>query len=208
MENKFRNYDYKDDYVYNDHTKEIKEIINGKIYYMAGGTFLHVRVIGKIAYIFNRYFDQKNSDCFADTSDLKVYLDRERSKEYVLPDIVVTCDESKVIEGGYKGDPELIVEVMSDATRRPDRMDKFELYEKSGVKEYWIVEPELKSIEQYVLSEGRYYLREVLKLLKEDEFNNLSEEQKTNYTTIIKPAMFNDLEVDLNEIFPQKKQNN
>ena len=78
MENEIGNYDH----VYDDRTKEIKEIINGKIYYMAGGTFLHVRVIGRIAYIFNRYFDKKNKNCFADVSDLKVFLDNKRKDDY------------------------------------------------------------------------------------------------------------------------------
>jgi len=201
MENKLRGYDDRDEFIYNDNMKEIKEIIDGKIYYMAGGTFLHEDVITNIGIEFNIYFRNKNKKCKAYTEGLKVFLDTKRGEDYVLPDIAIICDGSKIAKDGYRGNPELIVEVMSDSTRKVDRMAKLNLYERSGVKEYWIVEPELKSIEQYILADGRYVLREVLVLLNENKFNDLNDEQKSSYTAIIKPTMFDELEIDLNEIF-------
>ena len=183
---------------YDDLTKEIKEIINGKIYYMSRGTAMHVKSIVRIGYKFNKYFDLKNLQCEAYTSDLDVYLDQENEKNYVEPDISIICDDSKFFKKGYKGVPKLIVEVISPKTRKIDRGIKLKLYEKSGVEEYWIVEPKIKSIEQYVLEDGAYELKNIVAIMDEDE---MTEEEKVNYTTVIKTSIYNDLEIDLNDIF-------
>ncbi|MCL2321608.1 MAG: Uma2 family endonuclease [Oscillospiraceae bacterium] len=193
------------DTVQHDETKEIKEIIYGKIYYMAGGTFLHVDIITNIGLEFNIYFRNKNIKCKAYTEGLKVFLDKKRKDEYVLPDVSIICDRSKRTKQGTKAIPELIVEVISDSSRRDDKITKLNFYENSGIKEYWIVEPELKSIEQYILVNGRYEPPKMLVLLNENELNNLSDERKASYTTIIKPTMFEDLEIDLKDIFPQEE---
>lgn len=52
--------------------------------------------------------------------------------------------------------PDLAVEILSDSTRERDRGVKFEDYAAHGVGEYWLVDPEAKTIEQYVLEGGRY----------------------------------------------------
>lgn len=54
--------------------------------------------------------------------------------------------------------PDLIVEVTSKSTEATDRGDKFEDYQAHGVKEYWIVDPRLKTIEQYLLKRSKYVL--------------------------------------------------
>lgn len=198
MENELRNYE---DHEYDDNTREIKEIIDGKIYYMSRGTPTHVRIITRIAYRFNRYFDDKNKGCEANTSDLDVYLDKKNENNYVEPDISIICDDSKFFSKGYKGAPELIVEVASPKTRKRDRGAKFRLFEKAGVKEYWIVEPDLKSIEQYVLENGIYSNKNTVTILNETDAKELTGEEKESYTTIIKPTIFDDLEIDVKEIF-------
>ena len=59
----------------------------------------------------------------------------------VQPDIVVICDPSKLDERGCRGAPDFIVEILSPSTAAKDQIQKLELYEKSGVTEYWIVHP-------------------------------------------------------------------
>jgi len=54
--------------------------------------------------------------------------------------------------------PDFIVEVVSPSTENNDRIIKFEDYAAHGIKEYWIVEPEKKIIEQYVLDKEKYDL--------------------------------------------------
>jgi len=63
------------------------------------------------------------------------------------------------------------------------------VFEKNGVKEYWIVEPKFKLIEQYVLENGIYNTRPMVTLFDSDD------------ETIVKSTVFEGLEIDLNEIF-------
>ena len=181
MENKIRNYD--------DRTKEIKEIINGKIYYMSGGTFFHARIISRIIKKFNSYFDSNGNKCEVYTSDLNVFMDTENTEDFVRPDISIICGKTKAEDDQYKGTPDLIVKVTSKKTRVRDRSIKLRLFEKVLVKEYWIVEPKLKLIEQYVLENGMYNTKAIVTLFDKDD------------ETIMKSTIFEGLEIDLNEIF-------
>ena len=59
----------------------------------------------------------------------------------VQPDIVVVCDRKKLDDKGCKGAPDLVIEILSPSTSSKDLHEKFRLYERVGVKEYWIVHP-------------------------------------------------------------------
>jgi Uma2 family endonuclease len=60
----------------------------------------------------------------------------------VCPDIIVVCDESKLSDDRCcTGAPDLVVEIASPSTSHYDMHRKYELYERHGVLEYWIVEP-------------------------------------------------------------------
>jgi Uma2 family endonuclease len=59
----------------------------------------------------------------------------------VQPDIVVYCDRSKITEAGARGVPDLAMEILSPSTSKKDQNDKFNLYERHGVREYWVVDP-------------------------------------------------------------------
>lgn len=74
----------------------------------------------------------------------------------VQPDICVICDLSKLDEKGCIGAPNLIIEILSKGNSKKDLLIKFDLYEENGVQEYWIVNPDDKSILIYVLKEGKY----------------------------------------------------
>ncbi|MCL2321571.1 MAG: Uma2 family endonuclease [Oscillospiraceae bacterium] len=177
-----------------------KEMINGKIYYMANGLYVHEMLIIGLRDEFIKYFIKTgNEKCKVSTEGLNFFMNEEDANNYVAPDIAIICDK-KGVRRGYKGTPELIVEVASRDTRKKDRGDKFKLYEKAGVKEYWLVEPKLKSIEQYVLKAGEYDLNDIVSLPSKKELLEL-EDKKENYNSIIKLTIFEGLEIDLNNIF-------
>ncbi|MDR2148348.1 MAG: Uma2 family endonuclease [Tannerella sp.] len=105
----------------------------------------------------------------------------------VQPDICIVCDLSKIDAKGCLGAPDLIVEVLSPATLKYDWNYKFNLYEKSGVKEYWILDPKAKSVTVFLLQpDGNYDLGTVY------ECN-----QKAPV------YIFKGLEIDLNELFEE-----
>ena len=65
----------------------------------------------------------------------------------VQPDIAVICDESKLDDAGCKGAPDLIIEILSQSTRTHDKTRKYRLYQRAGVREYWIVDPVHKAVQ-------------------------------------------------------------
>ncbi|MBI4622187.1 MAG: Uma2 family endonuclease [Verrucomicrobia bacterium] len=78
-------------------------------------------------------------------------------RKAVQPDVVyVPTAKANIIQNCIRGVPDLLVEVISEGTWRRDRVDKKALYEQSGVAEYWIVDPDSRLIEVFVLAEGTY----------------------------------------------------
>jgi len=75
----------------------------------------------------------------------------------VQPDISIICDPAKLDERGCRGAPDVIIEVLSPATAAKDQIQKVALYEKHGVKEYWLVHPADRLVTVRLLGpEGRY----------------------------------------------------
>lgn len=122
---------------------------------LAGGTPYHALVSGNVAEVLRPYFRKKGCQVFQ--SDLRVYLIENYPKFY-LPDVTVICDKSKFREDGYHGVPELVVEVISPgkANRKRDMNTKHDRYMQAGVKEYWIVDLEVKYVYVYTLVNGAY----------------------------------------------------
>jgi hypothetical protein len=84
--------------------------------------------------------------------------DLDSIQTIVQPDILVVCDPAKLIEEGVRGAPDFIVEILSPATALKDQSEKKELYEKKGVREYWIVNPNTLETFVYLLRDGSYGL--------------------------------------------------
>lgn len=74
----------------------------------------------------------------------------------VQPDISVICDKAKLDERGRRGAPDWIVEVLSPGSAGHDQVVKRELYERVGVREYWLVHPIDKVVTIYLLAAGAY----------------------------------------------------
>jgi len=112
----------------------------------------------------------------------------EEDPNVVQPDVVVICDIDKVNESNkYEGIPTLVVEVLSPSNKGKDMAIKLNLYMKSGVSEYWVVNPENKSILQYSFSPERNI--ESLKSLKVEE--------------TIESSVFAGLKIPLGDIFAE-----
>lgn len=74
----------------------------------------------------------------------------EETYTVVQPDIVVYCDKSRLDEKGGIGAPAVCVEVLSPSSSYKDENDKYLLYQKYGIKEYWIVNPVLETVVVYM----------------------------------------------------------
>ncbi|MCL2322459.1 MAG: Uma2 family endonuclease [Oscillospiraceae bacterium] len=179
-----------------------EEIINGKIYAMSSGFSAHGWASSKLGDKFKEYFKLKrNFQCQVFVENLDLFLNESNRKEYVTPDVMIMCDLSKLDKRGYRGVPELVIEVLSYSTRDRDLPggDKFDLYERSGIKEYWICSYKEKSIAQYILVNGKYELKKTIICLDDAEIDVLTEEEKSKYTSVIRSYVFDDLEIDLRD---------
>lgn len=124
------------------------ELVDGQIYDMAPPNRKHQMIVGELFTTINNYFKLKNGICESYIAPFAVFLNKD-DKNYVEPDISVICDKSKLTDQGCFGAPDWIIEIVSPGSRRMDYFTKLFKYRTSGVREYWIVDPDRKRITLY-----------------------------------------------------------
>lgn len=90
----------------------------------------------------------------------------------VQPDISVICDSAKLTDKGCTGAPDFLIEILSPYTAKKDIDIKFHLYERHGVREYWLVDPGNRYVHAYVLSADGAYPEEPKVYLPEDKIES------------------------------------
>lgn len=132
------------------------ELIDGEVYLLVSPSFVHQVVVNEIAWHFTNYFKGKSCRVLTTPFDVHLYgyaTKFEEDPNVVQPDIVVVCDLDKVTaDKKYEGIPSLLVEVLSPSSKGKDMTIKLNLYKKSGIAEFWVVDPEAKQIAQYEFS--------------------------------------------------------
>lgn len=142
------------------------EKINGEIFDMSPApNYQHSVVNGKIYATIHAGL--KNSTCLAFMENIDYKYSKD-SDDYVEPDIIICCDRSRIRGNSYYGTPKFIAEVLSPSTVKRDRGIKKDIYEASGVEEYWIVSPIERAVEIYYLKDGKYELENSY-ILDDDE---------------------------------------
>ena len=150
--------DYNRLYTYSDYLEwdddKRRELIDGVPYLMAMPSLRHQEVVGNIFILLKNFL--KGKPC-------KVYLPLDvrlnaatLDNTVVQPDIIVVCDHSVLDKAGIKGVPDMVIEILSPSTARYDKITKFNKYLESGVREYWIVDPESKTVAVNILDDGKY----------------------------------------------------
>ena len=134
------------------------ELIKGFILKMSPApSMVHQRVSNNVSFELNNYFKRKSCDVFQAPFDVRLPLPSvQKDTTVVQPDLCVICDESKLDARGCNGTPDLMVEIISSNNSKHDLHTKFNLYQESGVKEYWIIEPNDKLILVYTLVNGTF----------------------------------------------------
>jgi len=140
-----------------------RELIDGFIKMMAGTSLRHGRVSRNIGRYLDGYIVSSKCGCEVYYAPIDVLLPKngetENDKIYdvVQPDIFVVCGEHKCDANAFLGAPDMIVEILSPSNRKRDLFDKFFLYQKSGVREYWIADPEVKAVTVYIMQQDGEY---------------------------------------------------
>ena len=137
------------------------EIINGVPYNMSPGPRrIHQKISGVLFNKIYNFLDKHDCEVYDAPFDVRL-PDFDEADDDVLtvvqPDIVVVCDEKKLDDAGCRGAPDFIIEILSPSTASKDQIEKVALYEKHGVKEYWIVHPTDKILTVRLLDETKKY---------------------------------------------------
>jgi Uma2 family endonuclease len=131
------------------------EYINGEIVMAPAPTTNHQTAVGNIYFALRTHVEHsKDGVCYL--SPLDVVLP---TGEVVQPDVLFLTNEKakrSVTDKRIHGAPSLVVEILSPGSTTLDTLTKRELYEQSGVREYWIVDPEARTVAQLVLRKKRY----------------------------------------------------
>jgi len=136
------------------------ELIDGEAYAMAPApTISHQTLAGQLFRQVDEALD--GAPCRTLIAPVDVLLPAsdeadERCTTVVQPDILVVCDPAKLTERNVRGAPDWIIEVLSPATARHDHLTKRALYERAGVREYWLVHPVDRIVTVYTLKDGQY----------------------------------------------------
>ena len=136
------------------------ELIDGVPYAMTAPKRIHQEIVTALAAQLYNYF--KDTDCSPYVAPFDVRLpeaDEQDAdiKTTVQPDLSVICDQDKLDELGCLGAPDWVIEVLSPSTSLRDMNTKRDLYERHGVREYWLVHPTERWIMIYVLNDNKRY---------------------------------------------------
>lgn len=142
------------------------EIINGEAFMMATPSSRHQEICFEIGRQLGNFLEGKTCKVYPAPFGVRLFEQAKDTPEQVNtvvePDISVICDRNKIDKRGCKGAPDLVIEVLSPSTQRMDQLIKLNLYQRAGVREYWIVDPENQTVRVMTQNESRlFYVQEV-----------------------------------------------
>ena len=160
------------------------ELIYGRAYLMAQPSPEHQKINKLLLRHMDLFFEGKSCEAYMPI-DVRLFPQGDDSDYVVVqPDISVICQPDQLDRRGCKGAPTLVVEILSPSTASHDFVRKMHVYREAGIREYWIVDPEIEEIHIYLLREKRNRAQ----TFKMDE--------------VLASPTFPGLEIPLSEIFP------
>ena len=147
-----------DDYLLVPEDGKRYEIIGGALYANAAPNTYHQAILGRLYIAFNKQIaEAKHGLVFLAPFD--VQLDQHT---VIQPDLTIIRNDrrSDLTEAKFDGVPSMVIEIISPSNPSHDRDLKRKLYEQTEIAEYWMVDPEQKTVEQLVLSDGVYEVKE------------------------------------------------
>lgn len=143
---------------------QLMEYIDGVVFVAPSPSTKHQRISGRLHAQLFQLLDGSDCEVFHAPFDVELKNEQMDGTKIVIPDLSVICDKTGFHENKYVGIPSLIIEIISPSNQSHDLVFKLNLYMQYGVKEYWIVNPLLNTIQVYVLDENnKFKLHDVAK---------------------------------------------
>lgn len=175
------------------------ELINGKKFRLPSMTPAQDQIKGHVMISIGKYLIENKRGYFF--SNVEVHFDE---KNIFVPDFIVVLKENEQIlaKGDFVyGVPDMVVEILSRSTKKRDITIKKDIYERNGVREYWIIDPWIKSITVYLLRDGKYELDDEYILFDDKEFDKLTDEEKADVKHEVPVSILDGLKIPLKYIF-------
>jgi len=154
------------------------ELIDGEAYFMAPAPNIeHQEVVGEIYRQIANALAGKKCRAFIAPIDVRLAQQQGEADEQidtvVQPDALVVCDKDKLDRRGVRGAPDWVLEVLSPATASHDQIKKRDLYERHGVREYWLVHPTDRVLTIYLLEGNEFSQARIVELSGETAITSL-----------------------------------
>ena len=156
------------------------ELIDGQIYSMAPPNRFHQELVHQIEYTIENYIKSKHESCKVYPAPFAVFLNKDNIN-YVEPDISVICDINKLDDRGCNGAPDWVIEVTSPSDSYRDYGIKLFKYRTAGVREYWIVNPQKKTVTVF-------------------DFDKYQRSNQYDFSDNIPVCIYEDLVININQI--------
>jgi Uma2 family endonuclease len=152
--------DFSKSYTYADYLtwkfQERVELIFGKIFRMSPApTSKHQHAVTVITATIFQFLKGRACKVFPAPFDVMLPLENVKNN-VVQPDVTVICNPSIITAKGCEGVPDVVVEIVSKSSVTRDLHEKYKLYELAGVREYWVVHPQDKTLIIFLLEDGQY----------------------------------------------------
>jgi Uma2 family endonuclease len=133
------------------------ELMNGDIFLLSPPVTVHQRILSRLFLKLSGFLEGKSGQIFAAPFPLRLFPKKDFSDDTVFqPDIIVVLDFAKIDGNSCIAAPDMVIEILSPLTEHIDRTIKLKLYQEAGVREYWLADPETKSVQVYILENGSY----------------------------------------------------
>ena len=159
----YSNYSYADYLTFK--MEEMVELIKGKVFKMTAPKRIHQKISWNLSREIAVYLKQKKCQAFSAPFDVRLPVKSKKNEDIftvVQPDICVICDLEKLDDYGCIGAPDLVIEILSEGNNRKELKNKYEVYEESGVLEYWIINPIGQTLTINTLVNGKYQTSKLL----------------------------------------------
>ena len=165
--------------------EERVELLKGKLFKMSAPSIDHQRVSRKLSTKIDNYLEGKRCEIFSAPFDVVLKNPNGEDNTVLQPDLCVVCDPEKLADGKRcYGAPDWVLEIVSPSNVEKELSKKMHIYEEAGVAEYWVLRPEEKELDIFVLQDNGYI---GLKPRFAGE--------------VVSPQKFPDLQINLSEIF-------